>query len=254
MQLKIFDDRNSLGQAAAAQASGAIQRAIAERGTARIIGASAASQFEFLEALTATPGIDWQRVELFHLDEYIGLPMTHPASFCKFLQERLISKTGIGNYHLLDGEQDPAEVIRRANDAIRSAPIDVAFVGIGENGHLAFNDPPADFETEEPFLIVTLDEACRLQQVGEGWFPNLQAVPQRAISMSVRQVLKSREILAVVPGPKKAQAIHACFDGPISPNAPSSILRTHANATIYLDRESAALLSPKTLSALTAKA
>lgn len=254
MQLKIFDDRNSLGQAAAAQASGAIQRAIAERGTARIIGASAASQFEFLEALTATPGIDWQRVELFHLDEYIGLPMTHPASFCKFLQERLISKTGIGNYHLLDGEQDPAEVIRRTNDAIRSAPIDVAFVGIGENGHLAFNDPPADFETEEPFLIVTLDEACRLQQVGEGWFPNLQAVPQRAISMSVRQVLKSREILAVVPGPKKAQAIHACFDGPISPNAPSSVLRTHANATIYLDRESAALLSPKTLSALTAKA
>lgn len=254
MQLKIFDDRNSLGQAATAQASGAIQRAIAERGTARIIGASAASQFEFLEALTATPGIDWQRVELFHLDEYIGLPMTHPASFCKFLQERLISKTGIGNYHLLDGEQDPAEVIRRANDAIRSAPIDVAFVGIGENGHLAFNDPPADFETEEPFLIVTLDEACRLQQVGEGWFPNLQAVPQRAISMSVRQVLKSREILAVVPGPKKAQAIHACFDGPISPNAPSSVLRTHANATIYLDRESAALLSPKTLSALTAKA
>ena len=252
MQLRIFDDRNSLGQAAAAQAAAAIQRAIAQRGKARIIGASAASQFEFLEALTATPGIDWSRVELFHLDEYIGLPQTHPASFCKFLQDRLIAKTGLTKYHLLDGQKDPAEVIRRTSDAISVAPIDVAFVGIGENGHLAFNDPPADFETEEPFLIVNLDDACRRQQVGEGWFANLDAVPTLAISMSVRQVLKSREILAVVPGPKKAQAIAACFNGKVTPSAPSSILRTHPSATIYLDRESAALLNPKTLAAFAA--
>jgi len=243
-----------LGKAAAAQAAAAIQRAIVEKGKARIIGASAASQFEFLETLTSTPGIDWKKVELFHLDEYIGLPMTHPASFCKFLQDRLISKTGIVNYHFLDGEKDPAGVIRQTNEAISEEPIDVAFVGIGENGHLAFNDPPANFETEEPFIIVNLDQACRQQQVGEGWFANIEAVPKQAISMSVRQVLKSKEILAVVPGPKKAEAIKACFDRPISPMAPSSILRTHPNATIYLDRESAALLSAATLSALAASA
>jgi glucosamine-6-phosphate deaminase len=252
MRLRVYENRKSLGDAAAVQAAAAMQNAIAQRSRARIIGASAASQFEFLEALTRTPGIDWTRVELFHLDEYIGLPMTHPASFCKFLQDRLISKTGIPRYHLLNGEEDPAAVIRRTNEAIIASPIDVAFVGIGENGHLAFNDPPADFETEEPYIVVNLDEACRRQQVGEGWFPVLEAVPKRAISMSVRQVLKAKEILAVVPGPKKAQAIKACFDGAVSPMAPSSILLTHPNATIYLDKESAALLSPSTLSALSA--
>jgi glucosamine-6-phosphate deaminase len=254
MRIRILEDRTSLGKAAAVQAASAMQRAISTQGRARIIGASAASQFEFLEALVATPGIDWKRVELFHLDEYIGLPITHPASFCKFLQDRLISKTGITNFHLLNGEEDPAEVIRRTNAAISASPVDVAFVGIGENGHLAFNDPPADFETEEPYIIVNLDDACRRQQVGEGWFPNFDAVPQRAISMSVRQVLKTKEIIAIVPGPKKAQAIKACFDGTISPMAPSSILRTHDHATIYLDKESAALLSPQTLSSFAASA
>jgi glucosamine-6-phosphate deaminase len=249
MRIRVFEDRNSLGQAAAVQAAAAMKRALAEHGNARIIGASAASQYEFLDALTRTPGIDWKRVELFHLDEYIGLPMSHPASFCKFLEDRLISRTGIVDAHLLNGEEDPQKVIRETGEAIRTTPADVAFVGIGENGHLAFNDPPADFEVEEPFIVVSLDEACRQQQVGEGWFPDLSAVPRQAISMSVRQVLKAREILAVVPGPKKAQAIKACFDGPLSPMAPSSILRTHANATIYLDRESAELLTPQTLAA-----
>lgn len=254
MRLRVLEGRDSLGKAAAAQASAAIQRAIARNARARIIGASAASQFEFLETLTSTPGIDWKKVELFHLDEYIGLPKSHPASFCKFLQDRLISKTGIATCHFLDGEKNPAEVIRRTSEAINEAPIDVAFVGIGENGHLAFNDPPADFEIEDPFLVVNLDQACRQQQVGEGWFANIEAVPTQAISMSVKQVLKAQEILAIVPGPKKAQAIKACFDGPISPMAPSSILRTHPNATVYLDLESAALLSPATLSALAASA
>jgi glucosamine-6-phosphate deaminase len=253
MILRVFEDKVSLGAAAAKQAAAAIQRAIGERGMARVVAASAASQFQFLEALTATPGIDWKEVELFHLDEYIGLPMTHPASFCKFLHEHLIGKTGITNHHLLNGEGDPAEVIRRTNAAISAAPIDIAFVGIGENGHLAFNDPPADFETEEPYIMVTLDEPCRQQQVGEGWFANLDAVPKQAISMSVKQVLKAREILAVSPDTRKAKAIHECFDGPISPNAPASILRTHSNATIYLDRNSAALLRPETLAAMAAK-
>src|SRR3974377_2042951 len=161
MRIRVLEGRNALGKAAAEQGAAAMQRAIRETGRARIIGASAASQFEFLEELTSTPGIDWKKVELFHLDEYIGLPKIHPASFCKFLQDRLISKTGIVTYHFLDGEKDPAEVIRQTNEAISAAPIDVAFVGIGENGHLAFNDPPADFETEEPYIVVILDQACR---------------------------------------------------------------------------------------------
>jgi glucosamine-6-phosphate deaminase len=247
MHLRIFEDRKSLGEAAAMQGADAIRQAIVKHGKARIIAASAASQFEFLEALTSTPDIDWSRVELFHLDEYIGLPMTHPASFCHFLEERLVAKTGIPICHFLRGDEDPQEVIRLANASIAAAPIHVAFVGIGENGHLAFNDPPANFETDEPFIVVELDEACRLQQVGEEWFPSLDAVPRHAISMSVRQVLKAEEILAIVPGPQKAKAIQTCFEGPISPMAPASILRTHGNAAIYLDQDSAALLRQETL-------
>jgi glucosamine-6-phosphate deaminase len=254
MIVKIFDDKVSLGNSAASQAAAAIHSAIANRGQARVVAASAASQFQFLASLTAVPGIPWNHVELFHLDEYIGLPMTHPASFCKFLQEHLIANTGIISLHLLDGSRDPAVVITEASRAISDSPIDIAFVGIGENGHLAFNDPPADFETEEPFIVVALDHACRMQQVGEGWFKDLSEVPTHAISMSVRQVLKAREILAVVPDARKAQAIKACFEGPISPMAPSSILRNHPSATIYLDRQSSALLSQETLSTLTASA
>jgi glucosamine-6-phosphate deaminase len=250
MILRVFEDKVGVGESAAKQAAAAISRAIAERGVARVVAASAMSQVQFLDALVAAPGIDWTKVELFHLDEYIGLPMTHPASFCKYLNERLISKTGIIKLHLLNGEADPKEVIRETNAAISSAPIDVSFVGIGENGHLAFNDPPADFETEEPYIIVNLDHDCRQQQVGEGWFANLDTVPKQAISMSIQQVLKAKEILAVVPDTRKAKAIKACFDGGISNLAPASILRTHPNATVYLDTNSAALLRPTTLAAM----
>lgn len=252
MRLRILEDRKSLAKTAAAQAAAAIQRSIADHGKARIVAASAASQFEFLEQLIAAPDVDWKSVELFHLDEFVGLPMTHPASFCRFLQDRLISKTGIVNYHLLDGGQDPAKVIRCVSEAITADPIDVAFVGIGENGHLAFNDPPADFNTNEPYIVVELDEACRRQQVGEGWFRGLNSVPKLAISMSVKQVLKAKEIVAVVPGPQKAQAIRACFEGTVSPAAPASALQDHPNATVYLDNESAVLLSHETLATLAA--
>ncbi len=247
MRIQLRDNREQLGRTAAEQAAAAIRRSIAERGKARIVGASAASQIEFLDALTASPGIAWDRVELFHLDEYIGLPPSHAASFCRFLEERLIAKTGIRETHLLRGDAPAIETIEQTNLAILLAPIDVAFVGIGENGHLAFNDPPADFLTEEPFIIVELDETCRQQQVAEGWFPTLDDVPKRAISMSVRQVLKAREILAIVPGPRKASAIRSCLEGPVSPLAPASILRTHPNATIYLDKDSASLLSEEAL-------
>ena len=170
------------------------------------------------------------------------------ASFSRYVQERLIAKTEIGNYYLLNGDADPAEVIRQVSESITQSPVDLAFVGIGENGHLAFNDPPANFQTEEPYIIVELDEACRRQQVGEGWFQRISEVPKRAISMSIRQILKAEEILCVVPDARKARAIQACFEGEISPFAPASILRTHRKATVYLDRESAELLRSTTLS------
>ncbi len=252
MIIRVFDDDNSLAAAAAAQAARAMRSAIDLRGHARIVAATGASQFAFLEALTATPGIDWKRVEMFHLDEYIGLPMSHAASFGKYLQERLVDKTGITNCHLLKGDANPDEVIRVTSEAILQSPIDVAFVGIGENGHLAFNDPPANFETEAPYIIVRLDEACRRQQVVEGWFESISAVPERAISMSIRQILKAREIICVVPDARKAAAVQACLEGDVSPKAPASILRSHANTTIYLDRSSAALLAANTLSAFAA--
>jgi glucosamine-6-phosphate deaminase len=244
MDCKIFDDRNALGQAAANQAAAAIRNAIRERGKARIVAATAASQKEFLEALTSAPGIDWLNVEVFHLDEYIGLPITHPGSFRKMLLERLIIKTGIVRYHLLDGDGDVSSVVQRESAALASAPVDIAFLGIGENGHLAFNDPPADFNTEEPYLVVVLDEACRRQQVGEAWFSDIAKVPKQAISMSVKQIMKIKELIAVVPGAQKSQAIAACFNGDISSMAPASILRSHPNVTLYLDRDSAALLNP----------
>jgi glucosamine-6-phosphate deaminase len=205
-----------------------------------------ASQFDFLEALTAAPGIDWSRVEMFHLDEYVGLPLQHPASFRKYLLERLIGKTGLTRYHLLDGDGNAAGVAERVGRELSRAPVDVAFVGIGENGHLAFNDPPADFDTETPYLIVTLDEACRRQQVGEGWFSSIADVPSQAISMSVRQILKARQILCNVPDARKAHAVKVCVEGDVSPMAPASILRTHANTTLYLDRESASQLDAMT--------
>ncbi len=243
MVLKVFPDKKSLGNAAATQAAIAIRRAIRDRGTARVVAATAASQSEFLQALVREPEIDWARVELFHLDEYIGLPATHPGSFRKMLLELLVHKTGIKNYHLLDGDADPSEVVGRVGRALASAPIDIEFLGIGENGHIAFNDPPANFETEEPYLIVNLDDACRRQQVGEAWFADISQVPKQALSMSVKQILKAKEILAVVPDTRKAQAVKACFEGEISPMAPASILRSHPNATIYLDENSSALLS-----------
>lgn len=250
MNVKVFDNKRSLGEAAADQAAAAIRNAIRDRGRARIVAATAASQAEFLEYLTRAKGIDWRLVEAFHLDEYIGLPITHPGSFRKMLLEQLVYKTGIVHYHLLDGDGDVPVVVHRLNEAISSAPIDITFLGIGENAHLAFNDPPADFETEEPYLVVNLDEACRRQQVGEAWFKDISQVPRQAISMSVRQILKARELLAVAPDSRKAEAVKACLDGEISPLAPASILRTHPNATVYLDTHSAALLSSAVRSAI----
>ena len=245
MQVKILPDKAAIAKAAAAQAATSIRNAIVARGEARIIAATGASQFEFLDELTKAQGIDWGKVEMFHLDEYLGIPVTHPASFRKYLRERLIEKAGITRYHLLDGDGDVKKVIAETSREIRKAPIDIAFVGIGENGHLAFNDPPADFETDEAYIVVDLDEACRKQQLGEGWFKTFDDVPKQAISMTIRQVLKAKEIIAVVPDARKAPAVAACLQGDVGPMAPASILRTHANTTVYLDPHSAALLKPE---------
>jgi len=245
VQLKIFENKSLLAKTAAEHAARSLRAGLREKETARIIAATGASQFEFLDLLTKAEGIDWVRVEMFHLDEYVGLAMNHQASFRKYLKERLIEKVKLGRYHLLDGETNPTEVARRVGAELSAAPVDLAFVGIGENGHLAFNDPPADFETEEPYTVVELDEACRRQQVNEGWFAYIEDVPKRAISMSVRQILKAQEIIAIVPDARKAAAVKASLEGEIRPMAPASILRRHTNATLYLDRNSASLLSPE---------
>ena len=243
MHVSVFPDRLSLSRAAAHEAASRMRAAIAARGHARIVAATGTSQMAFLDQLTSQTELDWSKVELFHLDEYVGLPEDHPASFRRYLRERLIGPVGIVHCILIDGGGDPDDVCEELGRKLAAHPIDVAFVGIGENGHLAFNDPPADFETERPYLVVRLDEACRRQQVGEGWFTTIDDVPERAITMSIRQILKARAIVAVVPESRKAAAVRTCLEGEVSPMAPASILRTHEDTTLFLDDESAALLT-----------
>jgi glucosamine-6-phosphate deaminase len=247
MTIKVFASKTALAQAAANHAAAIIGDAIVQRGEARIIAATGASQFDFLDALTAIPGIDWSKVEMFHLDEYVGMSGEAPASFCRYLRERLLNKVGLKKYHLLDGTQDPKALIAVVTAAIRKAPIDIAFAGVGENGHLAFNDPPADFKTQDAYVVVNLDEACRRQQLGEGWFPTLADVPRQAISMTIHQIMSAKQIVCIVPDARKATAVKACFSGEVTPMAPASILQRHPKATIYLDKESAALLLPNTV-------
>jgi len=243
METRIFATKEEMGAAAAARAASILGEAIDARGRAHVIAATGASQFAFLDSLTRVSDVDWARVVFFHLDEYVGLPEDHPASFRRYLRERIVERVRPGAFHFVRGDApDPQAECRRVGELIRRHPIDVAFVGIGENGHLAFNDPPADFETEEPYLVLTLDEACRRQQLGEGWFAGLEQVPARAISMSIRQILRSREILAVVPEARKARAVRDCLELPVSPLRPASVLRTHPSTTLLLDEESAALL------------
>jgi len=243
VKLEIFDNKLTLGEAAARDAAALIQQAITSRNVAYVIAATGASQFEFLDALVGRD-VDWRRVEFFHLDEYVGLPETHPASFRLYLTERIINRIHPKAFHLINGEAaDPQAECRRVGELISQHTIDVAFVGIGENGHLAFNDPPADFETEDPYLVVKLDEACRRQQIGEGWFKSLDEVPARAISMSIQQILKARHILCIVPDQRKAQAVKACVELAVSAMHPASILQQHPSVNLYLDRESSTLLS-----------
>jgi len=243
MLIDIAPTRLETSRRAAECAADLLRQALRERGRAVFIAATGASQFDFLEALTAAPGIDWGKTVMFHLDEYVGLPDDHPASFRRYLQERLVAKVRPGEVHWVPGDAaDLQGAVKQLNRRIAVETVDAAFVGIGENGHLAFNDPPADFETEQPYIVVELDEACRRQQLGEGWFPTLEDVPRRAVSMSIRQIMKARAIVCTVPDARKAPAVRDCLAGPVSNLHPASILQQHAQCSVYLDRDSAALL------------
>lgn len=245
MQISVSETKDQMGSAAAKWGAEKIRAAIDDRDEANIIVATGASQFEMLTALVAEPDIEWNKVTAFHLDEYVGLPLNHPASFRLYLWQRFVSQLPLPlrAFHYLNGEDNCEAECDRVGAILTQHPIDVAFVGIGENGHLAFNDPPADFETDQPYLVVNLDDACRQQQLGEGWFPTFDDVPSNAISMSIRQIMKSLAIACTVPDERKAKAVQASVEGDVTPTVPASILQQHQNTNLFLDQPAASLLS-----------
>ncbi|MEE2725369.1 MAG: glucosamine-6-phosphate deaminase [Verrucomicrobiota bacterium] len=237
--------KNDLGKEAARIGAQKIRESISRQGEANIIVATGASQFEMLNHLTKENGIDWTKVTGFHLDEYIGIPIDHPASFRLYLWKRFVSKLSvpIKSFHFIDAEKNPKNECIRLVEIINKVQIDVAFIGIGENSHIAFNDPPADFETTDPYIIVNLDKDCQQQQLGEGWFESLDDVPDQAISMSVKQIMKSESIICSVPDERKASAVSRTITGEITPSCPASILQTHHDCSLFLDSESASTIN-----------
>ncbi len=242
MKVIIADHKIDLGKKAAAQGAIIINQAITDHGKAAIIIGTGASQFEMLASLIDEK-IDWTNVIVFHLDEYIGIPITHPASFRKFLKERFLDKLPVGEFYYVNGENDVRKECDRLGELISRYPVDVAFIGIGENGHIAFNDPPADFETDAAFIKVELDKACRRQQTNEGWFAAIEDVPPSAITITVKQILRSRNIICSVPDARKARAVKNAVEGFISAQFPASILQSHNSTWLYLDKDSSSLLS-----------
>lgn len=243
--MKIYQSKNpkELGKSAGETAAALIRGAIDRKGKANLILATGTSQFETINQLLKE-AIDWSKVTIYHLDEYIGLPMTHPASFRKYLKERFVDKVdGLVAIHYINGENDPESECEKLAALISEEVIDVAFVGIGENGHLAFNDPPADFDTEKPYLVVDLDGPCRRQQMNEGWFESPDDVPAQAISMSIQQIMKSEHIICSVPDERKAEAVKNCLESEVSNKHPSSILQNHPSCSIFLDEASAKMLN-----------
>ena len=238
MEIRIANDRYALGKSAAAHIAAVLRDVIAEKGHARIVLSTGASQFDTLEALTAEGGIDWSRVEMFHLDEYIGLPVTHPASFRKYLKERFVDRVApLAAVHFVDGTQENIAVL---TEELRRAPIDIGLIGIGENGHIAFNDPPADFDTKEAYIVVNLNEACKKQQLGEGWFASMEDVPKQAVSMTAYQIMQCERIVSCVPYAVKADAVEKTLRAEEVTNlVPATLLKTHPDFILYLDRDSA---------------
>ncbi len=245
MKTVIKDTKELMGKRAAEWTAAKINEALAARGGANVILATGASQFEMLAELIKA-NVDWSKVVAFHLDEYVGMSIEHPASFRKYLKERFHDKVpSLKAFHYRDAETDPQAECDRAGAIIAQHPIDVACVGIGENGHLAFNDPPADFEVESPYIVVDLDDDCRKQQLGEGWFSAFDDVPEKAVSMTIKQIMKSTSIVCTVPDGRKALAVQKTLEGEISNMAPASILREHPDCTLFLDAPAASLLSTK---------
>ena len=242
METYVLETPDLLGQNAADKTAAIINEANAANGTARIIMSTGASQFETIKYLRKQD-IDWTKVEMFHLDEYIGISPDHPASFVKYLRERFIGdEINLKQAHFIDGMADPLHVIAEITALIRERPVDVALIGIGENAHIAFNDPPADFDTKEAFITVALDEACKQQQVREKWFATLDDVPKHAITMTVYQIMQSKAIISCVPHSQKAPAVKNTLQSEITNMVPATILRTHDNWTLYLDKASASLV------------
>jgi glucosamine-6-phosphate deaminase len=242
LEVRVYDDRAALGAAAAADAAAALRAALAERGRARVAFAAAPSQVEFLAALAAAPGLDWSRVTAFQLDDYVGLPAEAPERFGQFLRAHLFDRVRPGDVQPIGAARDAAEAVaecRRYAALLAAAPLDLVCLGIGENGHLAFNDPPvADFADPEYAKLVELDEPCRRQQVNDGCFPALDRVPTHAITLTIPALLEGRQIVAVVPGPRKRAAVRQALTGPIATECPASVLRTHPVSVLYLDRDS----------------
>lgn len=251
MRIILHADAQALGRHAGDEAADLIAAAIRARGAARIVVATGASQFATLDRLVARTDIEWSRVEAFHLDEYIGIPGTHPASFRKYLHDRFVSRVGgLRSFHGVAGDAaDPAAECDRLGGLLAAAPVDVLLLGIGENGHLAFNDPPSDMATTAPYHVVELDDGCRRQQFGEGWFPSLDAVPRQAISMSMHRILAADALVASVPDARKAEAVRGSIEGPLTPLVPGSYLRVHNRCSLHIDRDAAARLQPHSIAA-----
>jgi glucosamine-6-phosphate deaminase len=247
MNVNIQQDAKNLGIEAGKKSAELIRETIKAKGSANIILATGSSQFETLKQLILEKGIEWNKVTMFHLDEYIGLPLSHKASFRKYLKERFLDKVpALKSVNLINGEAaNPEEECKRLGSLIRQNPIDVALAGIGENGHLAFNDPPADFETEKPYIVADLNRACRQQQVNEDWFESFEEVPKQAISMSVKQIMLSKHIVCSVPDIRKAKAVKDSVEQPVSNLYPASILQNHPDCYLFLEESSASLLTKK---------
>jgi len=241
LEIRILKTPREMGAAAADALAAEIRRIIAERGRAVGLFASAPSQSDTLAALVRAPGIDWPRVTAFHLDEYLGFDQLHPQSFRRFLREHFLAHVSVSAFHGLRGEaQNAEEECERYAGLLRQDPPDFALIGIGENGHLAFNDPPVcDFKDPLDVKIVALDEKCRWQQVHDGAFATFDEVPRRALSLTIPRIVSARAIFTVVPGARKKAAVNATIHGPIATTCPASILRTHPNAFLFLDGDSA---------------
>ena len=234
MEIRLCETPAALGTSAARHTAFLLNQAICEHGAARLLLSTGASQFDTLAALVEAP-VEWEKVEMFHLDEYVGIAPDHPASFQKYLRERFVERVPLKKAHFVDG--DPGSIARLTQE-IRSAPVDVGLIGVGENTHIAFNDPPADFDTDEAYILVELDETCKRQQCGEGWFDAVEHVPAQALSMTVRQIMRCRHIVSCVPYGVKAKAVRRMLTESVNNLTPATMLRRHPNMVLYVDRDS----------------